>query len=42
MLKAGIDERIRRDLMGHRLTRERYGEGADLAHLHTLIQAIAL
>ncbi len=42
MLKAGVDERIRRDLMGHRLTRERYGEGADLAHLHSLIQAIAL
>ncbi|WP_328287165.1 tyrosine-type recombinase/integrase [Cypionkella psychrotolerans] len=42
MLKVGVDERIRRDLMGHRLTRERYGEGADLEHLHTLIQAIAL
>lgn len=42
MLKAGVDERIRRDLMGHRLTRERYGEGADLEHLHQLIQAIAL
>ena len=42
MLAAGIDERIRRDLMGHRLTRERYGEGANLGHLHTLLQAIAL
>jgi integrase len=42
MLKAGVDERIRRDLMGHRLTRERYGDGADLEHLHRLIQAIAL
>lgn len=42
MLKAGVDERIRRDLMGHRLTRERYGEGADLDHLHKLVQTIAL
>ena len=42
MLKAGVDERIRRDLMGHRLGRERYGEGADLEHLHNLLQAIAL
>jgi integrase len=30
MLGAGVDERIRRDLMGHRLTRERYGKGPDL------------
>jgi len=42
MLKAGIDERIRRDLMGHRLGRERYGEGADLRDLHGLLQALAL
>lgn len=42
MLAAGIDERIRRDLMGHRLTRERYGEGANLDHLLALLQAIAL
>jgi integrase len=42
MLAAGVDERIRRDLMGHALNRERYGKGATLSNLHTLIQATAL
>ncbi|MCH2067704.1 MAG: tyrosine-type recombinase/integrase [Shimia sp.] len=42
MLAAGVDERIRRDLMGHALDRERYGKGASLAHLLRLIQATAL
>jgi len=42
MLAAGIDERIRRDLFGHSLGRERYGEGATLAHKHDLLQQIAL
>jgi integrase len=42
MLAAGIDERIRRDLMGHALNRERYGKGATLEHVHTALQAIAL
>lgn len=42
MLAIGTDERIRRDLMGHALQRERYGRGADLAHLHKVVQAIAL
>ena len=42
MLAAGIDDRIRRDLFGHRLTRERYGKGASLEHLHSLIQAVAI
>ncbi|AKO97757.1 Site-specific recombinase XerD [Marinovum algicola DG 898] len=42
MLEAGIDERIRRDLMGHALDRERYGKGASLAHLEQLLQTIAL
>lgn len=42
MLAAGIDERIRRDLLGHRLNRERYGAGASLEHVHQLLQAIAL
>lgn len=41
MLAAGIDERIRRDLFGHTLGRERYGEGATLAHKRDLLQAIA-
>jgi integrase len=42
LLGAGTDERIRRDLMGHALNRERYGKGADLVHLHNVLQAIAL
>jgi integrase len=42
MLAADVDERIRRDLMGHALGRERYGNGASLEHLHELIQAAAL
>ncbi len=42
LLAAGTDERIRRDLMGHALNRERYGKGADLPHLHKVLQAIAL
>lgn len=41
MLAAGIDDRIRRDLFGHRLTRERYGEGASLEHMQQLLQATA-
>ena len=42
MLAAGIDERIRRDLFGHRLNRERYGKGATLEHLHQCVQSVAL
>lgn len=42
MLAAGIDDRIRRDLLGHTLTRERYGEGADLAQVAKLLEAVAI
>lgn len=42
MLAANVDERIRRDLMGHALERERYGKGASLEQLHGLLQATAL
>ncbi|WP_336247115.1 hypothetical protein [Octadecabacter dasysiphoniae] len=42
MLAAGIDDRIRRDVFGHRLNRERYGKGATLEHLATLMRGIAL
>lgn len=42
MLAAGVDDRIRRDVFGHRLNRERYGAGASLEHLRDLLQAIAL
>ena len=42
MLEARFDERIRRDLLGHSLERERYGKGGSLEHTHDLLQAIAL
>jgi len=41
MLAAGIDDRIRRDLFGHRLDRERYGKGASLEHVARLVREIA-
>jgi integrase len=41
MLAAGIDDRIRRDLFGHRLDRERYGKGASLEHMAKLVASIA-
>ena len=42
MLAAGVDERIRRDLMGHALGRQRYGAGATLESMRDILQAIAL
>ena len=42
MLAANVDDRIRRDLFGHSLNRERYGHGATLEHLQAIIQTIAL
>lgn len=42
MLAAGIDERIRRDLLGHALGRERYGDGGSLANVQNLLQRLAL
>lgn len=42
MLAAGIDERIRRDLMGHALNRERYGHGASLELQHELMRPVSL
>ncbi|MDH3660158.1 MAG: tyrosine-type recombinase/integrase [Alphaproteobacteria bacterium] len=42
MLEAGIDERVRRDLFGHTLNRERYGKGASLEHAARLLVAIAI
>jgi len=41
MLAAGIDDRIRRDVFGHRLDRERYGVGASLEHLAALLEPLA-
>lgn len=42
MLAAGIDERIRRDLMGHSLRRERYGDGGSLGMLSEVLAPVAL
>ncbi len=42
LLTAGVDERVRRDLMGHRLTREEYGDGGGLEVRHKAILSIAL
>ncbi|SFN53782.1 Site-specific recombinase XerD [Thioclava dalianensis] len=41
MLEAGIDERIRRDIMGHALGRQRYGEGGRLLTIARLLSPIA-
>jgi len=42
MLAAGVDDRIRRDLFGHALDRERYGKGATLDHLAKIIQSVSI
>jgi integrase len=42
MLAAGVDERIRMDLLGHQIKRERYGAGADLEHLQRVVKSVAL
>jgi len=42
MLAAGIDDRIRRDVFGHSLTRERYGRGASLLQVAALLNRIAI
>ncbi|WP_166415442.1 site-specific integrase [Cochlodiniinecator piscidefendens] len=42
MTDAGIEERIKADLMGHSLKRERYGKGASLKKAHECVLQIAL
>lgn len=42
MLEAGMDERVRRDLLGHRLDRERYGKGGGMKFIHSLMNTFAL
>lgn len=42
MLTGGIDERVRRDLLGHGLKRERYGKGGDMEFIHGLMLPLAL
>ena len=41
MLDAKVDERIRRDFMGHSLGRERYGKGATLERAQEILAAVA-
>lgn len=42
MLSNGVDERIRRDLFGHKLNRERYGSGASLKQSFEILKGFAL
>jgi integrase len=42
LLDRDVDERIRRDLMGHALKRERYGKGASLEKMAAVVKSIAL
>lgn len=42
LLEAGIDERVRRDILGHALNRERYGAGGGLPLRLEAIQRVAL
>lgn len=42
LLATETDERIRRDILGHSLGRQRYGKGGSLRHVHRLIQAVAI
>ncbi|MEP1697938.1 MAG: hypothetical protein ABJJ69_15480 [Paracoccaceae bacterium] len=41
LLRAGVDDRVRRDLMGHSLNRERYGQGGGLKFKAEMLQRIA-
>ncbi|MFN3663094.1 tyrosine-type recombinase/integrase [Yoonia sp.] len=42
LLAAGVDERIRRDLMGHALDRQRYGSGGSLEQTQALVAKVAI
>ncbi|WP_246588003.1 hypothetical protein [Paracoccus bogoriensis] len=42
LLVAGVDERVRRDLLGHALNRERYGSGGDLVFLRDQVLKAAI
>ncbi len=42
LLVAGVDERVRRDMLGHSLNRERYGSGGDLAFLQRELMKAAI
>ncbi|SDE91308.1 tyrosine-type recombinase/integrase [Limimaricola pyoseonensis] len=42
LLIAGVDERVRRDILGHSLNRQRYGDGGGLPMKLEALQRIAL
>ncbi|MFG6552464.1 DUF6538 domain-containing protein [Sulfitobacter sp. 1A16808] len=42
LLTEGVDERLRRDFLGHNLGRERYGEGGDLEFRRKQLERVAL
>ena len=42
MLEAGIDDRIRADIMGHKYERPRYGAGGRLPTIAGLLSKIRL
>lgn len=42
LLARDVDERIRRDLMGHSLNRERYGSGATMEKVKGILDLIAI
>lgn len=42
MLTNKVDERIRMDILGHQISRERYGKGGELAHIHGLLNEFAI
>lgn len=42
MIAAEFDDRMRRQLFGHKLDRENYGKGPTLEHMHEKLKAIAI
>lgn len=42
LLEAHVDERIRSDLLGHGLKRERYGKGGDMKFVHDIMVKFAI
>ncbi len=40
MLRAGIDQRIRADILGHDFDRPNYGEGGGLVHKQSVLRAV--
>lgn len=42
LLRAGVDERVRKDILGHQIQRERYGEGGGLAFIRDQLLKVAM